>query len=1189
MVCMTQFALTDATLQGTTVIEASAGTGKTWSIEQIALRRIMDGLPIDQMLLTSFTRAAAAEISQRVDAVIRKALADDESGSAPLDKPVRGRLEAASHSLDAACITTLDGFCLRMLQEHAASAGAFSLAGWQLDPDPKGSAARAVADAWSCSALLDEVWARSAGSPKAVKTALNAALTDPKKRKQMRDASYETASKAWQTWADAFVANTEARDWMKLLHPMLLKKFADPVSTLIEKWTHAAAATSAHSRAIAAVDVGRSVEKIAVWFTTPAKVLDKSASTRSRRVDATTLTAAPICLHLCAEFEKGAPLWKATADAATGVIAIDAHDRLAASRARLRLFSFQDVLERLVDALRVANPPLLTDIRERFKFAVVDECQDTNPLQAEILRRVFVESPSHDLWLVGDPKQSIYQFRGADIESYISLRDRNATDPERSHLRSLAISHRSDPALVDAVHALFDVPAPFFHAAIEPGKVTSNFAAPRTKWEDAHDGAGIVIHHGGEKETLKAAYPRIARAIQEELQAGHMVSESANGPLRPLRASDIAVLCRKNDQNRAIASELHALGIPAIVLGNVSVFQSDAAAEIAQILLALARPDRSAAALAACGGRLIGMTHAQSRDEPATWLARVRQASALLETHGVAAAIEQLVESAHTRAHGVAGLIEEEGGELLLLDYRHVLELLTAAEGDGIRGANALAYWFAEQRAGASGSDGFGGDGPDRARSIGRVDAITLQTLHSSKGLTYGITWLPTFMTPGHKSESKADADELQNNAGEPRRMLYVGLTRSRWRSHLVWLHTPKAATSPLATLVHARGIANAAEAKEKAESQLKTFAPAFADLNTLAAKSAKTIVVTPLPTATHVRSPLVTPDTLAEALALPKIERKQAQVSFTGLTSRAHQNDGSEERDIDRSAAQHTGDEPGNATAADRAIAALKIGGAPLGTALHEALADARAFAALAPGADRAPLEAALRETFAGIVVEPAAKTTLFGDLADALASAFAAPCMNSAIPSVAQIAAHPRASRREINMTTPWNGSPKDIAAAFALEPAPWSEALATKIRALGHRELKGLFVGNIDLVALHNGQWFIYDYKSNNLGAAAQNYSATRAPGKLSALDSAMVSSMYPLQAALYAVAIERWLATRETHTAKFGTSIGSIAYLFVRGMDKSIAGQGIWEWTPSPELLVALGARSRSAACAARGCA
>lgn len=1189
MVGMTQFALEDATLQGTTVIEASAGTGKTWSIEQIALRRLIGGLSIDQMLLTSFTRAAAAEISQRVDAVIRKALLDDAVDGAKLNEQARGRLQAALHSIDAACITTLDGFCLRMLQEHAASAGPFSLAGWQLDPDPKGSAARAVADAWSCSAILDEVWARSAGSPKSVKTALNAALTDPEKREQMRKARYKSASAAWQTWADAFIADTEAHVWMESLRPTLLADYANPVSTLLEGWARAAAATSAHSRALAAIDVGRSVEEIAVWFTTKEDVLGKSASTRSRRAAATTLTAAPICARLCAEFKKGAPLWKATSDAATGAIAIDAHGRLAMSRARLRLFSFQDVLERLADALRVENAPLLTDIRERFRFVVVDECQDTNPLQAEILRRLFVESPSHDLWLVGDPKQSIYQFRGADIESYISLRDRESADPERSHLRSLAISHRSDPALVEAVNALFDVPSPFFHDAIQPGKVTSNYAAPRTQWKDAHNGAGIVIHHGDADESLKAAYPRIARAIQEELQAGHMVSESASGPLRPLRASDIAVLCRTNDQNRAIASELHALGIPAIVLGSVSVFQSDAAAEIAQILLALARPDRRAAALAACGGRLIGMTHAQSRDEPATWLARVRQASALLEIHGVAAAIEQLVESARTRAHGVAGMIEEEGGEQLLLDYRHVLELLTSAEGDGIRGANALAYWFAEQCDGSSGSDGFGGDGPDRARSIGRVDAITLQTLHSSKGLTYGITWLPTFMASGHKSESKADADELQNNAGEPRRMLYVGLTRSRWRSHLVWLHTPKAATSPLATLVHARGLTNAHDAKEQAASQLKTFAPALADLNSLAAKSAKTIVITPLPTATHVRSPIVTPETLAEALALPKIERKQAQVSFTGLTSQAHRSDGNEERDIDRSAAQQKYDEPGHATAADRAIAGVKIGGAPLGTALHEALADARAFAALAPGADRAPLEAALREAFAGIVVDPAAKTPLFGDLADALASALAAPCINTAIPSVAQIAAHPRASRREMNMTTPWNGSPSDIADAFALEPAPWSEALATKIRTLGHRELKGLFVGNIDLVALHNGQWFIYDYKSNNLGSAAHNYSATRAPGQLSALDAAMVSSMYPLQAALYAVAIERWLATRETHTAKFGTSIGGIAYLFVRGMDKSIAGQGIWEWTPSPELLVALGARSQSAACLARGCA
>ncbi len=1187
-----QFESHDASLQGTVVIEASAGTGKTWSIEQIALRRVLTGLPIEQLLLTSFTRAAAAEISQRVDAAIRKALFDDGVAGVKLDAQGRGRLQGALHSIDAACITTLDGFCLRMLQEHAAAAGAFSLAGWQLDPDPKGSVARAVADAWSCSAILDEAWATTVGSLKPVRKALDAALTHRSKRERMREANYAIAAAAWNDWADAFVADSAARAWMDALSDTLVKEFADALSAVLESCVRVDGATSAQGRSLAAIDLGRTLVELARWFTNPVDVLDKSRRTpKADRAAATALTGAPLCVRLCTDLATGARLWKATTQAATSVIAIDALARLAEARARLRLFSFQDVLERLVDALRVEHAPLLTAIRERFKCAVVDEFQDTNALQAEILRKVFVESPSHDLFLVGEPKQSIYEFRGADVESYIALRDRHAADPERSHHRSLAVSHRSDPALVEGVNTLFDLPAPFFHSAITPDNVTSNFAEPRTQWNDGLEGAGIVIHHGLERESLKQAYPRIARAIQAELAAGNMVSESAAGPRRLLRPSDLAVLCHRHAQTRDLASELHALGIPAIVHGNASVFQSEAAAEVAQILLAVARPDRRSAALAACAGRLIGMTHAQSRDEPASWLARVRQASAALETRGVAAAIEQLVESADSRAHGVSGLIEEEDGELFLLDYRHLLELLTAAEVDGIRGANALAYWFAEQCADLGGGDGMGGDGPDRSRSIGRVDAVTLQTLHSSKGLTYGITWLPSFMAPPpRKGNAQAEPDDQpQGNVGELRRMLYVGLTRSRWRSHLVWIHRGSDSESPLATIVHARGVTDAKLAQERATDQIKGFDTALADLKALAASSSKSIALAPLPLAHRAKCALAEPLILATSLALPKIERKQSQVSFTGLTSQAHRNDGNEERDWDRSSVQRSDGEAGHATHADRALARLKIGGAPLGTAVHEALADARAFAALAAGADRAPLEAALRENFAGVVVDSSSSATILSDLANALASALAAPCMNAAIPSVAQLAAHPRTSRREMSITTPWIGSPSDIAEAFANEPAPWSGALATKIRALGHRELQGLFVGNIDLVALHNDQWFIYDYKSNNLGSSANNYNATRAHGELSALDEAMVSSMYPLQAALYAVAIERWLASRDTHTAKFGASIGGIAYLFLRGMDKSIAGQGIWEWTPSPDLLVALGARSQRAGCTARGCA
>lgn len=1174
-----QFVQSDALLQGTTVIEASAGTGKTWSIEQIALRRVKDGTPIERMLMTSFTRAAAAELSQRVCEVFRKALSEDAAAEASgqLTDEVRGRLQAALLAFDSACITTIDGFCLRMLQEHAAAAAAFGLAGWQLDPDAKGSQRRAVLDAWSASAMLDEVWATTVGAPSALNRPLETALGNPRIRERMQRADYPTAAAAWHVWVDAFVANNVLHAWFGDLAETLLAEGKKVVASLLDCVKRVGDAATTRDRAICAIDLGKALAGTALLCSNASAVTALAKKKSELNNKAHALTSAPLFREVQSQLSAGVQLWRDNVGAATNVIVVDAHARLTARRARLRIFSFQDVLERLVDALRVDNSPLLTAVRGLFDFAVVDEFQDTNLLQAEILERLFIDSPNHDLFLVGDPKQSIYAFRDADLESYLALRDRDGSDAARTHRRSLAVSYRSDRALVHAVNALFEIPEPFFHAKIKPDTVTSHYSQPRAAWKGAKRGAGIVVHHGVDEETLAVAWPCIARAIQEELSVGNMVCEREGDAMRPLRPSDIAVLCHTHGQNNRIGAELRALGVPAIVLGNATVFSSEAAIEITQIMSALARPDHPSAALAACAGRLLGMNHAQSIGEPALWLSRIRHASEACEKHGAAAAIEQLVESANSPTNGITGLTTDDCGERFLLDYRHLLELVTAAEADGICGANALSIWCAEQLESGGDGGGMGGDDRCRSRSIGVVNAVTIQTLHSSKGLTYGVTWLPTFMGKRNRGVDDGVSEaERERSAGEERRVLYVGLTRSRWRSHLIWLHGGKTSASPLATIVHARGLTKFVEAKAQAEVQLDAFALASADLTALAALAPSAIGIVALPLAHDVRSPLALSAELASPLALPTIPRWQDQVSFTALTRLAHRDDGDEERDRDRAVAKRDPNESGSATPCDVAITRLKVAGVSLGTALHESLAEPAAFAALALDADRSPLATALQRNFAGLVPESAGDATLFTDLASALASALASPCTDGVIPSVVDLAANLRATRREMNITTPWNGSPKKIADAFALDPAPWSKALAAKIRALNARDLNGLFVGNIDLVAVRNGAWFIYDYKSNRLGSSAQAYSSTRESDLLSPLDEAMISSLYPLQAALYAVAIERWLATRRGHTAALGTSIGGIAYLFVRGMDASIKGQGIWQWRPSTELVCALSA-------------
>ena len=151
----------DSMLGGATAVEASAGTGKTWTIERIVLARVLAGVEMQRIALMSFTLAAADELAERVRRTLNERLADPVSTAAE-----RGLLERALLDFDAACISTIHGFCQRMLQEHAAEAGVLGLAGWTLDPDSAGSERLALADAYSATAMQDPVWSMLADEPK---------------------------------------------------------------------------------------------------------------------------------------------------------------------------------------------------------------------------------------------------------------------------------------------------------------------------------------------------------------------------------------------------------------------------------------------------------------------------------------------------------------------------------------------------------------------------------------------------------------------------------------------------------------------------------------------------------------------------------------------------------------------------------------------------------------------------------------------------------------------------------------------------------------------------------------------------------------------------------------------------------------------------------------------------------------
>ena len=1114
----------DAALSGTIAVEASAGTGKTWSIEQILVRRVIAGGRIDRVVLMTFTRAAAEELAERSRAAIHRRLRSDTS----LDAVARGRLERALLDFDQACITTIHAFCNRMLIEHSSEAGEWSIAGWTQDPDSGKSARLAIGDAWAIVAAKSPHVTVLARVPSAVRKKFKDALDGRSPLPTSKDRAKRIDE--WRREAVALVGEAALPSAIRALADLALKPAAEKLGVVADAIEVAHGAPAKESDAAIAGLAEVLSGPPGDLLVNVEKAVEGAGKKAANQATMRTALMTPQWVAWRQAITAVRAGWASVHEEAIAEIAQVALDRHAERVAKLKYLDFHAMLVR-TERATLTRPMFREAVAARFDLVVVDEAQDTDPLQATIIERLFTgkDRPAGTaLYLVGDPKQSIYLFRGADLGSYLRL---GALAGDQ--VRSLGTSYRSDPEVVKGVAAFFTGDEPFGRKGIVLDGVTSAYPSARMRSAAGAAASGVRIF-----ETMgDASWPTIAAgvasAIATDLAAECRVSEDAPGSpvtMRALVPGDIAVLCRSHDNVKRMFAELRALRVPAVALGRSSVFASEMAGELAALLGAISSPRERARVLGACSGILMGMDAELARSEGDTWVGKIRDAAEHAERYGIVSALRCLA------APRLGALLTEPDGEQHESDLQHLLELLDGAEASGVRGAVAMATWLATQMDDAAATD----DDDSRTRLPLGADTVKVQTLHASKGLTYGVTWLPTFMLKRSRSGNAPvpTAGELE----ELKRQLYVGLTRSRWQTNVVWNAVPDAADSPVRKLL--------------------ALGQTLADV---AKASGGAITLVPLPTSPPSKYSGGSAPLLHAALATPAIPRPMDLVSFSRLSAQAeHAEPDVEGADRDASSMVDrapTGSEW--ASECDRAIRAVGARGRVLGTALHESLEDAQAFAALASGGDRAVLARMLESRLAvgtskGGAVECAA-------LAGALADVLALPIGATRWPTVAECAAKPRGTFRELRLATNWRGDAHAIADAFALEPAPWAKRFAAEVRRLGAAVFEGLFIGTLDLVRCEESEWYIYDYKSNDLGRAAEEYLD---------LDPAMISSRYPLQAALYAVALRQWIAARQGIDARGTDPIAGVAYLFVRGMDCARPGQGVWTWRPSVALLDAL---------------
>jgi exodeoxyribonuclease V beta subunit len=1099
-------------LQGFTLIEASAGTGKTYTITTLYVRLLLEAaLDVGRILVVTYTNAATAELRTRTRRRIAAALealegrgkADDEAmqelaarriqdGSAVQD---RCRLLAALHGFDDSAIFTIHGFCQRVLHEHAFESG------MSFDT-------RLINDQ---TALLDDI---------------------------VRDF------------------------WMRELYDA-----PEGFVSYLEQ------------------------EKVA-----PAALISLAA--KVARHPRMPVLPPPAAVRVAGkDFSKEglrARLLRLQLDLVEYVRA-----ELPQRKEDDRIQFFDDLLHQLRDALdRPGGERLAAAIRSRFPAALIDEFQDTDSVQYEIFDRIYVRERG-TLFVIGDPKQAIYAFRGADVFAYMAAK-RAAGDGGYT----LLTNRRSDPDLVRAVNAVFGrASAPFIFAAIPfrpshppPGARPALAGAPLRFLfapRAGREARGGVMNKPADKEDLCAPVAgEIVRLLHEKT--------AING--RPITPADIAVLCRTNDQAAMMQSALRDLRVPTALLSDASVLDTEEALDVERVLLGVAEPHDGAQVRAALATPIFGLSgedlYALRHDERAWdhWVRQFQTWRDLWLGQGFTVAFRRLLDEAcvHER------LLALPDGERRLTNVLHLGELLQSAAAETRRGPLRLIEWLGRLRQDRRARAELPGEAMQiRLESDAR--AVKLITIHKSKGLEYPVVFCP-FLWDGNlligddkvqlRFHDPANENRLTLDLGAPPpdahreraeqealaeslRLLYVALTRAKHLCVVVWGRYRHSETSALGYLLHQPRESGSAEGlAQRTSERIKRLSDdeMLADLDALAAASGGAISVRELQ-----RGP-VEPYTPGPAAARPLVCRatdrelrlEWRSSSFSALAAAGVSLPAPAEEGIDRDEA--AGElEPEPVAVGEQVLSLLDFpGGTRPGLLVH------RLFELL--DFERAGAEV-VRDLAAQTIAAYGVDGKWIDPLCQAVAEILDTPLDDAAPPlTLRRVRRQRRLSELEFIFPVALDGTAVSLGDVTASRLADAlvggggtavSGGYAERVRRLSFAPLCGYLKGFIDLVFEHDGRWYVADYKSNRLGPRPEHYRPSR-------LLSAMEQHHYLLQYHLYTVALHRYLARRLSRY-DYEAHFGGVYYLFVRGMSpRHPRGCGIFFDRPPRPLIEDLSA-------------
>ncbi|MDR3086694.1 MAG: UvrD-helicase domain-containing protein [Azoarcus sp.] len=845
-------------LDGIALIEASAGTGKTWNICALYLRQLLEkNLPVARLLVVTFTRAATAELFARIreriaailrapgggapdgDAFILGLIASARTAGLDADE-MRRRLQGALAMFDEAAIFTIHGFCQRALVDAPFSAGL----SYTLEINENDSEARLDA--------TRDFWRREVASVDAALANYLLACGDSPERwaKWLKEAqAYPLAHALWEEDKDG---DENGKNDIGALTSELDRAYSEARRL----WDGGDAPRRAIDENLGGLNkksykpalIDEAFRQWMAWLTADdaraGAVQKNGQGDKLHMFSAATLenkTNKGLLPPVHPFFNAAQTLLNARASLGNALEAArrrllrrfieEAGAELRRNKQATRRVAFDDILYNTHEALTSGHQPwLAAALHTRYPVALIDEFQDTDPLQLAIFRRIYAEEGRHGtLFLVGDPKQAIYSFRGADLQTYLGAR--NLADAHYT----LGTNRRSAPALVAACNRLFSAnPAVFMEPGLDFRPVRAHEPAlrliDRTPSGEEERGRGAALrlwriprggngnedggarenNAGGERLLRHEARNRAAAASAAEiarLLAAGRRNEICIGA-RGLMPTDVAVLVRTHREGGIMRRALAAKGVGSVELSQGSVFASSEAEELKRVLLAVADPARERLLKTALATMLMGWNASALEhlaDDDNELVRQFERFAAWRENwlrHGFAFMLWRWMDEAGVAAR----LLALDDGERRLTNLLHLAELLQQEAGSD--SPAVLLRLFARRRAENDKSE----DALLRLESDRNL--VQIVTIHRAKGLQYGIVFCPFLFdgytqinqdgpmklwhdanggqiadwrhAPAEEEQTRIKAFLASEQNAETMRLIYVALTRAVHRCYLV-------------------------------------------------------------------------------------------------------------------------------------------------------------------------------------------------------------------------------------------------------------------------------------------------------------------------------------------------------------------------------------------------------------------